>query len=254
MEKEALLKIILQDIKELETLLNTFSGKPEIPKTFINLSKNKVKGILEEIDLLEELSALPITATTTEPHQPVITPTESTTDSIHIPQKEVLPKAPPHPITAPDIPKGPPVTETRTQKTTEQPKEPLSESSVPPKHHEKKTEPAKEQHPTILADKLGRDTLSFNEKLAQKKENEVTPRYQNKPIDDLKKGIGINDRFFFQRELFNGNAELMNQTLEQLNQMENFESAETFLTANFQWENNNEAVKAFRELVRRRYL
>lgn len=256
MEKEALLKIILHDVKELETLLSTFTGKPEIPKTFINLAKSKANGILEELNLLEELAVSSVTTTSAPaPRQhslpadpePIIESklnSEITSPPITTPQT----------ITAPDIPDVLPQPEAIPPNPTEQKEIPLPEPTVVHKHHEKKHEPDRESQPAILADKLGRDTLSFNEKLAQKKDNDPAPRYQNKPIDDLKKGIGINDRFYFQRELFNGNAELLNQTLEQLNQLENFESAETFLATNFNWENNNEAVKAFRELVRRRYL
>ena len=55
MEKEALISIIMQDIKELETLVNTFRGKAEIPEAYIKLSKSKLQGIISEIELLADI-------------------------------------------------------------------------------------------------------------------------------------------------------------------------------------------------------
>ena len=259
MEKEALLKIILQDIKELETLLNTFTGKPEIPKTFINLTRSKVKGILDEIDLLENLAEQPSFKKATTEKEP-----EIITQSVVIINEEPSPKIQPE---TPEIQLNVKASEPepKVQEIQEVPyiaasvpqpekQEVLRDEPAKIKQPEKKKDVSKETQHAVLGEQLGKDTMSFNEILAQKKEGEVVPRFQSKPIDDLKKGIGINDRFYFQRELFNGSSELMNQTLEQLNHMDSFNSADSFLTANFTWESNDDAVKAFKELVRRRYL
>ncbi len=258
MEKEALLKIILQDIKELETLLNTFTGKPAIPKTFINLTKSKVKGILEEIDLLESLAEQPSFLKITAKEEPDAAPrpvekNEEPTPKIkhEIPEFQSSVKLSEPEQKVQEIKEVPYIAPSVPQPEKQ---EILLAEPVKIKQPEKKKDISKETQHAVLGEQLGKDTLSFNEILAQKKDGEVTPRFQSKPIDDLKKGIGINDRFYFQRELFNGSSELMNQTLEQLNHMDSFNSADSFLTANFTWESNNDAVKAFKELVRRRYL
>jgi len=254
MEKEALLKIILQDIKELETLLNTFTGKPEIPKTFINLTRSKVKGILDEIDLLESLAEQPSFLKVTAKEEPEIAPQPIEPAPVIQPERpevqpSVKPSEPEQKVQ--EIQEVPYITPSLPQPEKQ---EVLVAEPTKIKQPEKKKDVSKETQHAVLGEKLVKDTLSFNEILAQKKDSEVTPRFQSKPIDDLKKGIGINDRFYFQRELFNGSSELMNQTLEQLNHMDSFNSADSFLTANFTWESNDDAVKAFKELVRRRYL
>jgi hypothetical protein len=250
MEKEALLKIIIQDIRELDTLLNTFTGKPEIPKTFINLSRSKVKGILEELDLLESLADYKTKEFVVENKPeikqviapeptPVAQPlTIEITEPVAIPKEEkkaVIHEPAPAPI----------IVEVEEQKI---------EEKFPLQPQVKSTDLPKTSQTAVLGEKLGRDAPSYNESIAQKKETDPSARFQTKPIDDLRRGIGINDRFYFTRELFNGNAELMNQTLDQLNQMQDLKSAESFLETNFTWEGNNEAVRAFNEIVRRRFL
>lgn len=254
MEKEALLKIIIQDIKELDTLMNTFIGKSQIPKTFINLSKSKVRGILDELDMLDSLSEMAQSESTLlkkeEIHKPV-----TISDPIVAPVFESTPSPTPKEPAKQD--KSEPVAEfpeSNKVKTAEKKVDKTVDSTIHETPVVKTNEKKNDSQPSTLGEKLGRNTSQFYDIIAKNNETETTSRYQTKAIEDLKKEIGINDRFYFQRELFNSNPELMNQTLEQLNHLNNFESAETFLTTNFTWENNNEAAKAFRELVRRRYI
>lgn len=103
----------------------------------------------------------------------------------------------------------------------------------------------------VLGELLGKDRTSFNEKLGNGQGNGSNKVLS--PITDLRKGLGINDRFFFQRELFNGSSDVMNQTLDQLNQMNSLSSAKSFLAANFKWKPDQEAVLAFMDLLERRF-
>ena len=117
--------------------------------------------------------------------------------------------------------------------------------------------PGKEQRKDnkVLGEKLVTNKASFNEHIARKQpENKKKRSLTSPPISDIRKALGINDRFFFQRELFGGNGDLMNQTLDQLNQMNGIDDARNFLLANFSWDSENEAVIRFMELVERRFL
>ena len=75
-----------------------------------------------------------------------------------------------------------------------------------------------------------------------------------KPVSDIRKAIGINDRFLYQRELFKGQVELFNQTLDQLNGMDSYESASRFLHTNFKWEEGNEVAESFLNIVKRLFI
>lgn len=75
------------------------------------------------------------------------------------------------------------------------------------------------------------------------------------PIDDLSKAISLVDRFRFIRELFGGNGELMNTTIDDLNCCDTVAKANDYLVAHFpHWDTDNEAVAAFLSIVSRKYL
>lgn len=242
MEKEALLDIILQDLKELDRLLRTFSGKDHIPEAFIHLAQSKVSGIANEVGLLGSLA-------------------KSSSQTTAAPETTPQPESEPTPITAP----APEPEEEPKMEQTEEPTEEAQEQSKVESKEQPKVE-SKLQKPTVapptspeapgtekkvLGELLGKDRTSFNEKLGNGQGNESNKVLS--PITDLRKGLGINDRFFFQRELFNGSSDVMNQTLDQLNQMNSLSSAKSFLAANFKWKPDQEAVHAFMDLLERRF-
>ncbi|ASB48093.1 hypothetical protein [Alkalitalea saponilacus] len=257
MEKEALLKIILQDIKELETLLNTFSGKEDVPAVYIQLTKSKTQGILDEIALFEGLNApqkidLPKTPQPAPvKEEPKPTKEENPVlEIINEPAEEVKTTPSPEPeIQHKEKPSPPAPTPEKTKSPELSPK-PAEPSKQETAKVTQKNEPSTQG--TVLGEILGKDKQSFNEKLGTGHDSGTLPKFQQ-PIVDLRKAIGINDRFFFQRELFGNNSELFNQTIDQINQMATFESAVSFLSGNFNWDQNNEAVVSFRELIKRRF-
>ena len=243
MEKDALLKIILQDIRELDMLVNTFTGKPDIPDAFIKLSKSKIKGILDEIELLEGI------LNSQEIRQPFVTEKQIEVEEeiFIIEEKEE------------DVP--PPVVEIK--KTPVEEAKPVEETVYIEKPETFKTvTETKPEQPVVQKEKqptppvtLGDKLMSGNQSLYDTLSKEQSPvSLFQKPVKDIKSAIGINDRYYFQRELFDGNAELFNSVIEQLNSMENMESAAAFLAGNFTWDENNEAVMSFMDIVKRRYL
>src|SRR5690554_1424741 len=242
MEKEALLDIILQDLKELDRLLRTFSGKDHIPEAFIHLAQSKVSGIANEVGLLGSLA-------------------QSSSQTTAAPETTPQPKSEPTPITAPaPEPEEEPKMEQTEEPTEEAQEQPKVESKEQPKVESKLQKPtvappsspeAPGTEKKVLGELLGKDRTSFNEKLGNGQGNGSNKVLS--PITDLRKGLGINDRFFFQRELFNGSSDVMNQTLDQLNQMNSLSSAKSFLAANFKWKPDQEAVHAFMDLLERRF-
>lgn len=80
--------------------------------------------------------------------------------------------------------------------------------------------------------------------------NTATPPVQ---IIDIKRGVSLNDRFLFQRELFNNNRNEMNSTLEQLNSFESYEKAEKYIRDNFNWDFENQIVNDFLLVVQKGY-
>ncbi|MDR2293370.1 MAG: hypothetical protein LBE11_07860 [Prevotellaceae bacterium] len=74
------------------------------------------------------------------------------------------------------------------------------------------------------------------------------------PIKDLTKGIGLNDKFLFAKELFGGNAQQFSKTVTAINDMNSIEDALEYIKNNFSWQDNSPVVKHFITLVRRRFM
>ena len=54
MKKEALINIIINDLKDVQQLMEAFKGETQINSAFVNLAKTKIKNIEEEISLLDQ--------------------------------------------------------------------------------------------------------------------------------------------------------------------------------------------------------
>ena len=72
-------------------------------------------------------------------------------------------------------------------------------------------------------------------------------------IEKIESAIGLNDRFLYIRELFNGDSELFRSTVKELDQMSDIKQAVSHLSNNFKWKKNETSLK-FVELVKRRFL
>ncbi len=68
---------------------------------------------------------------------------------------------------------------------------------------------------------------------------------------DVKRGLSLNDRFYYQRELFDNNREAMNSMMLRLNAFDNYEDTERYLRENTSWSFEDKNVKSFLELLRK---
>lgn len=112
-------------------------------------------------------------------------------------------------------------------------------------------QPKKEVHEMIAEKKE-----SLNDRLKQDK-TEVAHVLKEAPIKDLKKGIGINDRFTFVRELFRGDEAFYERSIKTINSFHIFSEAEYWINRELKykmgWDEDKEMVKHFYQLVRRRF-
>ena len=106
---------------------------------------------------------------------------------------------------------------------------------------------------TTLADSI-ETSESLADKLAKNADDTLASALNSKKIIDLKSSITLGDRFRFQRELFGGNGEKMNKAISDFNSFETMIEAQEYITKNFDWQLDNEAVSDFIQLLQRRYL
>ncbi len=111
---------------------------------------------------------------------------------------------------------------------------------------------AENQVPTV-ADSI-ETSESLADKLAKNADDTLASALNSKKIIDLKSSITLGDRFRFQRELFGGNGEKMNKAISDFNSFETMTEAQEYITKNFDWQLDNEAVSDFIQLLQRRYL
>ncbi len=72
-------------------------------------------------------------------------------------------------------------------------------------------------------------------------------------VEDIRQAISLGDRFLFQRELFAGNGELMQKTLDEINNLGSLNEAMDYVLDNFDWDKESTAVQLFENVLKRRF-
>ncbi|HEU4861148.1 MAG TPA: hypothetical protein VFT15_14975 [Chitinophagaceae bacterium] len=97
---------------------------------------------------------------------------------------------------------------------------------------------------------------SLNDKLKENR-TEVMHVIKDTPIRDLRKAIGINDRFVFINELFRGDEPMYERSIKTINGFTIYPEAEYWMNRELKiklgWDDTRENVKHFYQLVKRRF-
>ena len=100
----------------------------------------------------------------------------------------------------------------------------------------------------------------YNALFQQQSGNELSDRLSRSPIDNLQRALSINDRLLTVNQLFNGNHESFNETIDILNSKYSFSEAKSYLVRyvidKFDWldEEKVDQARDFIKLVERRFL
>jgi hypothetical protein len=97
---------------------------------------------------------------------------------------------------------------------------------------------------------------SLNDKLKQGK-TELVEILKESPVKDLRKAIGINDRFLFINELFRGDENMYERCIKTINSFNIYAEAEYWISRELKvkigWNNDSATVLHFDQLVKRRF-
>ena len=111
-----------------------------------------------------------------------------------------------------------------------------------------------ENQPQILSDRFKKENTSVFERFNTTKEDKsIGSQLQSTPLHDLKKSIGINDRFSFINELFSGNKEKYDTFIDAIINTQSSNDVITTLNNNaeeLQWQKKPSFVK-FSEMINR---
>lgn len=102
----------------------------------------------------------------------------------------------------------------------------------------------------------GPEPESLNDKLRQAK-TELIEILKETPVKDLRKAIGINDRFLFINDLFRGDESMYERSIKTINSFSIFPEAEYWINRELKvklgWNSDDPAVVHFDQLIKRRF-
>jgi len=97
---------------------------------------------------------------------------------------------------------------------------------------------------------------SLNDRLKQSN-TELIERLKEAPVKDLRKAIGINDRFLFINDLFRGDESMYERSIKTINSFNIYPEAEYWINRELKvkigWNNDHSTVQHFDQLVKRRF-
>lgn len=124
-----------------------------------------------------------------------------------------------------------------------------------PKVAEPVVEPAPAPQPEATAEPVAEPTQPRHN-ATQQLHNATQPLQTSlfgTAVEDIRQAISLGDRFLFQRELFAGNGELMQKTLDEINGLGSLNEAMDYVLDNFDWDKESTAVQLFENVLKRRF-
>jgi hypothetical protein len=115
---------------------------------------------------------------------------------------------------------------------------------------------AQQQIAREVNDFIGNDSISLNEKL-KGDIKELGSSLKHSPVQDLKKAIGINDRYLFISELFRGDEAMYERSIKTINNFRVLSEAEYWIERELKvklgWDNSKTITHHFYDVVKRRF-
>jgi hypothetical protein len=111
------------------------------------------------------------------------------------------------------------------------------------------------QEKKYISDRFRGSKQTLHEEMAGRtKQEDISSQYKTRPINNIMGAIALNERFELMNQLFNGDKELFERTIEVMNTAGSFVDAYNYLQENFKWDMDNEYVQRLLELIRRKLI
>ena len=108
-----------------------------------------------------------------------------------------------------------------------------------------------------INDLIGTSIRSINDRLNESSPVELGTLLKASPVKELRKAIGVNDRFVFINELFRGDEPMYERSIKTINNFRILPEAEYWMERELKiklgWDDSREIVQHFYQLVRRRF-
>jgi hypothetical protein len=249
MDFNATIDLIIKDLDEARKIIDDLKKYQGVPALQVELAKSKCKSAGEIIALLKEMNINGDSTTTADKEikktaevKPTPPPEikESTVDMTEPVQerKKVDKSAKPEPVN----------TDAEILMVVEE----VISNVKPEQLPDKKIEEGQHDGP-ILADSFGHLSNRFNEQLGNlRTDDDLTEKIKAQPISSMTEAIGLNDKFLFMKEIFNGDKEAYSQAITRLENASSLADARAVIMSYTGNNSEGEAVKQLIDLVKRK--
>lgn len=291
MDFNSTVDIIIKDIDDLKKIISDFQNFKDVPKLQVEIAKTKCKNAIEILELLKTaVPLMPVTPAEKEeppvadkpPVPPAVdsTPVPPVADIISVSDDQETSIEATIPITdnkKADVVTGTPASAIVHEEIIDLPREiapeietitkTLSEAFInndlfdiddneeqerllPEEKIEKiHKEMRKKSDSTIIAETFTPNPNSINDKIGRQTHPENPKGKKSKNLLEI---IGINDKFLFIREIFNGNTDLYNTAINRLNNANNLTEAREIIL-DYVDNEEDDAHQMLIELVKRKF-
>lgn len=244
MDLNSTIDIIIKDLNEAREIIDDLKRYPGVPELQVELAKSKCKSASDVIAMIKRLSLeQPVPA---GPHaEPVASQAKPQAEPV---AEQDRPRKEPAPV------RTEPLAEPAARQAEAQAeKESLAEAVRP--DAEIKPAGKKPSGVSILADQFAGRAESFNEQLGTRKQgDDLLEILRTKPLSSLNEAIGINDKFLFIREIFDGSTESYNEAIQKLEKVGNISDAMAIIMGYAGDNSGSEAITQLVDLIKRKFL
>ena len=239
---------ISESIQNINAILSSFSDYEQIPNIDIDLLKDKLRKVYDDIDTINKLdNEIEQVITKTDENinieeKNIVNNKSEIEESLEI-KEEIIVEAPLNEDISEvelDIEKEVAEEYIETDETT---KDIVEEKT------EEQEDVVENSDIELLANTDVKEIIS-----EFKNATDLASQLQFKPIDDINNAVSINDRVGFINEIFGGNAESYSDCVSKLNNASDLNNAVNILDNSQKWDKENPIHKSFLEIVYRRFI
>jgi len=247
------IEILTKDIQDIEKLVGKLQNSKDASAIELDLAMSKLRNVYEILSMIksDKLNELIGEAPERKPEPQAEPVTKVEPESEPETQIEFEPEPESEPETQLEFQSEPePEPESAAQP---EPVPPSVISSDKSETGSPENSTSGEDDSTILGEKFQTES-SINENLAETRSENLDSKLMGQAIDNIRRNIGINDRFLIIRELFDGNSDGYSMLITRLDTAESYLNATELLEEQFAGSMEHEGVEILAGLVKRRYL
>lgn len=259
MENKKLVNILTKDMAQLEELIGDIKLKQQFDALEMEFIHNRAKGVLQLLQMLSAQEEPMVTAIGEE--NKILEKLKGKAERVSQITSELKTEK-----SEPEKPQEEPDQEEKEQTlpgVVPEPSHPGKEDLSADENIEDSEKPAQhDDDDDMLQDEIIKpqagsrlgDSFLKSKAVGELITDQVKLEYKlsNRPVNNIQSAIGINDRFQYIRELFDGDNKKFLETVKTLDSMDNISEAVDYLRANYKWKKNETSLK-FVNLVKRRF-